>query len=111
MFHVRRVGLKRALTNVIENAVKYAGNARITYEELPYRHSIHVDDDGPGIPEDKLGEAVKPFVRIESSRNKKTGGTGLGLSIAESILQNDGGKVTCINRQPHGFRVTLCLPK
>jgi len=108
---MRRLGLKRALSNIIGNALKYAGSAVISYEQKKAHHIIHVDDDGSGIPEHKFADAMKPFVRLEESRNKKTGGSGLGLSIAESILQVDGGKLVLSNRSPNGLRASLYIPK
>lgn len=111
VLNIRRLGLKRALMNVIGNAVKYAGSAKVSFELSAEHFAIYVEDNGPGIPDHKIGEAIKPFVRLESSRNKKTGGTGLGLSIAETILQADGGRLMLKNKQPKGLRVTLSLPR
>ncbi len=107
---IRRIGLKRSITNIVSNAVKYAGDAHISIEQDPTAFKIHVDDTGKGIPVDKFFEARKPFTRLESSRNKKTGGSGLGLSIAESIIQSDGGKLIFKHLEPSGFRVTIVLP-
>jgi len=111
ILNIRRLGLKRALSNIITNAIKYAGSVKVIYESSGDSHNIHVDDQGEGIADELIADALKPFVRLESSRNKKTGGAGLGLSIAESILQADGGKLILTNLKPKGFRVTLSLPK
>ncbi len=110
ILNIRRLSLKRAITNVIGNALKYAGMARVSYHIADDRFSIFIEDDGPGIPEEKIDDAIKPFVRLEPSRNKKTGGTGLGLSITETILHTDGGKLVIENKRPTGLRVTLSLP-
>ncbi|MEG0244120.1 MAG: ATP-binding protein, partial [Pseudomonas sp.] len=64
---------------------------------------IRVLDDGPGIPEDELNEVLKPFYRVESSRNRSTGGTGLGLAIAQQLTQAMGGRLTLSNRQGGGL--------
>lgn len=110
VLRIRRIGLKRSITNIVSNAVKYAGDAHISIEQGTTEFEIHVDDSGKGIPVDKFSEARKPFTRLESSRNKKTGGSGLGLSIAESIIQSDGGKLIFKHLEPTGFRVTIALP-
>lgn len=110
IFHIRRIALTRALQNLIDNAVKYGKTAHISIEKYSDRICIHVDDEGPGIPEDKLQDVRKPFVRLETSRSKETGGTGLGLSIADSIAQSAGGKLILKNRSPNGLRATLQLP-
>lgn len=108
---VRRLAVKRALTNVINNAIKYGGCAHVSVDESEHTIDIHVDDQGPGIPDHLLSDAIKPFVRLEASRNKDTGGSGLGLSITEAIIQTAGGKLVFENLQPTGLRVTLCLPR
>jgi len=108
--NIRRMAIKRALINVIGNALKYASDTKISVSQSHSSIDIHVDDTGPGIPEEMINDALKPFVRLESSRNKDSGGTGLGLSIAETIIQAEGGKLIIKNRQPRGLRVTLCLP-
>lgn len=107
---IRRTSIKRALQNLINNALQYGRCARLSVEHKNGRVMIHVDDDGPGVPEAKLGDIVKPFMRLETSRSKETGGTGLGLSIAESIAQIHGGQLLLSNRSPHGLRATLSLP-
>lgn len=109
--NMRRMAIKRALTNVIGNALKYAKDTQVSITQSATSIDIHVDDTGPGIPEEKMADALKPFVRLEPSRNKQTGGAGLGLSIAETILQAAGGKLIMKNREPKGLRVTLSLPK
>lgn len=108
---LRRVALKRALQNLIDNALNYGGNAHLSATLKGEYVIIHIDDNGPGVPEAQLTEILKPFARLETSRNKDTGGTGLGLSIAESIVQSHGGVLTLSNRKPSGLRVTLSIPK
>lgn len=111
VLNVRRLSMKRALSNVINNAIKYGHSAEVSVEEHIDSVLIHVDDQGPGIPEHLLADALKPFVRLEASRNKDTGGSGLGLSISATVVQAEGGKLMFENRQPKGLRVTLSLPR
>jgi signal transduction histidine kinase len=110
ILNFRRVAIKRAVINIINNALKYGQQAHVFVEKKHDYIDIHIEDKGLGIPEGQIAEALKPFVRLEKSRNKKTGGTGLGLSIAQTIIQTDGGKLMMENIQKQGFRVTICLP-
>jgi signal transduction histidine kinase len=102
--------LRRALRNVIENAVRYGGRAKVRMRQGANALEIHVDDDGPGISEEDRERVFTPFVRLESSRNRATGGTGLGLPIARTILRNHGGDLTLENRKEGGMRAVLHLP-
>ncbi|MFD0892200.1 HAMP domain-containing protein [Luteolibacter ambystomatis] len=102
--------LRRALRNVIENAVRYGERARVKLERAPGVLHILVDDDGPGMPEADFEKVFAPFVRLESSRNRDTGGVGLGLAIARSIVRSHGGDITLANREDVGLRVTIVLP-
>jgi signal transduction histidine kinase len=74
------------------------------------RAQIQIDDDGPGIPEDKLGLVFEPFVRLEDSRSRETGGAGLGLAIAKANIEADGGTIALSNRPEGGLRATVTLP-
>lgn len=107
----RPVGLKRALRNLIENAAAYGHRARIALEETPDGFAIHIDDDGPGIPEEDRERVFGPFVRLEESRSRETGGIGIGMAIARSIVRAHGGDITLINRPEGGLRATVRLPK
>ena len=71
---------------------------------------ILIDDDGPGIPEDKRDEVFKPFYRLEESRNKKTGGVGLGMSIAQDVVYSHGGQIMLEDSPLGGLRVRILLP-
>ncbi len=101
---VRPVSLKRALRNLIENAVRYGRRARLTVTSEAGATLIQVDDDGAGIPQDRLADVFKPFLRLEDSRSTETGGLGLGLAIAQGIIQSHGGTLTLENRPEGGLR-------
>ncbi|SFM74621.1 Signal transduction histidine kinase [Pleomorphomonas diazotrophica] len=107
---VRPVSLRRALRNLVENAVRYGVRARVRLEAAPTGVIIAVDDDGPGIPEDKLEEVFAPFTRLETSRNLETGGVGLGLATARSIVRAHGGELTLANRPGGGLTAAIHLP-
>ncbi len=94
--------LKRALTNLMDNAVKYGERAHATIRTTPQAVEIMIDDEGPGIPEDELVRVFQPFYRVEGSRSRETGGIGLGLAIALSTIQAHGGQLTLSNRPEGG---------
>ena len=106
----RPTGLRRALRNVIENAVIYGGAARVRLETIANQARIIVEDDGPGLPEADLERVFEPFVRGEASRSRETGGIGLGLAIARTILRGHGGDITLENRAEGGLRAVMTLP-
>ncbi len=107
----RPLALKRALTNLIGNAVKYGGAARVTLAGPQHgMASVRIEDDGPGIPPDDAERVFQPFMRLEASRNRETGGVGLGLTIARNILRGHGGDVAIGNAAGGGARVTATLP-
>ena len=106
----RRVGLKRAFSNLIQNAVKYGERAHITAEAAGGEVRVHIDDDGPGIPSDKFAAVFEPFVRLETSRSRETGGVGLGLTIAKANIEADGGRLSLVARAQGGLRATVVLP-
>jgi len=107
----RRIALKRALTNLVENAVKYGGGARVKLQDTADVVMIVIDDDGPGIPPDKLDMVFMPFYRLEEARSEGAGGVGLGLSIAQAIVQGHGGDIRLENRAEGGLRVSVTLPR
>ena len=102
--------LKRALTNLIDNAIKYGSSAQVSLRTNAETMEIWVDDDGPGIPEEELSRVQQPFYRLESSRSRETGGVGLGLAIALSIVQSHGGQLSLSNKNDGGLRAKLILP-
>ncbi|MFD2235130.1 ATP-binding protein [Phaeospirillum tilakii] len=107
----RPVALKRALANLIDNAVKYGGAARVGLAEPGAMVRLTIDDDGPGIPEEAFERVFAPFVRLETSRSRATGGTGLGLAVARAAALAHGGAITLANRPEGGLRVSFTLPR
>jgi signal transduction histidine kinase len=107
--------IRRAVRNLIENAVRYGGSARVSLRTEPDMFVATIDDNGPGIPEDRLEEVFEPFVRLEESRNNTTGGAGLGLTLARSIAREHGGDIVLENRrrdgQIAGLRASLRLTR
>ncbi len=106
----REQALKRMISNIISNACRYGKNIKVKLEENNNRLEITVDDDGPGIPEDKRDEVFKAFYRLEESRNKETGGVGLGLSITKDIVRSHGGTIRLSDSPMGGLRVEIKLP-
>ncbi|MDW8371456.1 MAG: ATP-binding protein, partial [Geminicoccaceae bacterium] len=107
---IRPAAVKRAIRNLVENALAYGRRARVSLAREGGEAVVTVDDDGPGIPPEKLEEVFEPFVRLETSRSAETGGVGLGLAIARGIVRGHGGDVTLANRPEGGLRATLRLP-
>lgn len=105
----RHLALKRALTNIVQNAVKYGGSASIAASMEGSTIHIYVRDEGPGLPADELDTVFRPFYRMEKSRSRETGGYGLGLTVARSILRAHGGDVVLSNRVPSGIEAHVIL--
>lgn len=102
--------LKRAVRNLLDNAVKHGRGGSIGVQTNSHAIEITVDDDGPGIPKNELIRVLEPFYRLEGSRSRETGGVGLGLAIAHSIVQAHGGELTLSNRPRGGLRASIVLP-
>ena len=107
----RPLALRRCLTNLVDNAIRYGGRATVKVEDAADRLTIRVLDDGPGIPEQELEQAFEPFFRAEASRSRETGGTGLGLGIARNIARAHGGDLVLRNRPEGGLEAILTLPR
>lgn len=105
---VQPVALRRAVSNLVGNALRYAGSAQVTVLTLDGLRVL-VDDHGPGIPTDQLEAVFEPFVRLETSRSRETGGSGLGLHIARDLLQRQGATLTLCNRPGGGLRAEIRL--
>lgn len=104
--------LLRALSNLVRNAVRYAGaDGPITISAVRDGDSvlITVADSGPGLPPEELDRVFTPFYRLDASRTRETGGAGLGLAIVKSCIESSGGTVQCRNREPHGLEVEIRL--
>ena len=110
VYRCRPTGIRRLFSNVIDNAVKYAPSATIELHCQGNWIEFIVTDTGPGIPEDVMDQVFRPFFRVETSRNRKTGGMGLGLSVVRSTALLHGGDVTLENMTPQGLKVTARLP-
>ena len=110
-FYARPMALARAFANIIENAARYAKTTvKISEHDFDDRVEIIIEDDGPGIPDDKKRDALRPFVRLDDARGADTGGTGLGLSIAQTAIENHGGQMFLENSELGGLRVRIVLP-
>jgi signal transduction histidine kinase len=104
------IALRRAIGNLLENAFKYGAHARVALATTPRDVRITIHDEGPGIPEDMMEEAFRPFRRLTET-NDQPEGTGLGLSIARSIVRGAGGEITLKNHADGGLQVTVTLPR
>ena len=107
----RPLALKRCLTNLLDNALKYGQRADITVRDMPQRLTLTIRDHGSGIPDTELERVFEPFYRLESSRSRDTGGAGLGLSIARNIARAHGGDLTLRNHPQGGLEAMLELPR
>ena len=102
--------VKRALRNLVANAVRYGTSAEVSLSKQGASAVLRVDDAGPGIAEDRIEALLEPFARGEESRNRATGGAGLGLTLARAIVQQHGGELTLANREEGGLRAEIRLP-
>ena len=103
------LALRRMLSNLVDNAVRYGAGAQISVLRRTGYLDILVEDDGPGVPPDALERLMRPFERLESSRARATGGAGLGLSIVKGLAESVGGSLGLENRSSGGLRATLTL--
>ena len=103
--------LRRALRNLISNAVRYGGSAEVSLTRSGSEIILRVEDSGPGIPEDRIDAMLEPFTRGEASRNRDTGGAGLGLTLARAIAEQHGGRLKLSNRAEGGLRADIILPE
>lgn len=105
------LALKRSLSNLVGNAVKYGNRARISVGETDLAWLVRIEDAGPGIPAADLERVFEPFVRLEDSRNRNTGGVGLGLTVCRSLLRGFGADVALTNQLDGGVLATVSMPK
>lgn len=104
------LALKRALRNLVENAARHGGGARIAVIEEENTVSVVIEDDGPGIPAHLMDRVFEPFFSVDQARQKTAGGAGLGLAIAKEIVERQGGRITLSNRAGGGLRQEVRLP-
>jgi signal transduction histidine kinase len=107
----RPFALKRAFTNLIDNALRYARQPSVELSQTLLEVVVSVKDAGPGIPPDQLNRVFAPFYRLEPSRNRSTGGYGLGLSAARTIIRAHGGELELRNRDTGGLAAISTLPR
>lgn len=103
--------IRRAVRNLIENAIAYGNRAQVRLQAEVESYEIVVEDDGPGIPEADRARVFEPFMRLEASRSSETGGTGLGLTLVKAIAEGHGGAILLENRSEGGLRARLSLPR
>ncbi|MDM0122640.1 ATP-binding protein [Variovorax arabinosiphilus] len=104
--------LRRIVANLVDNALSFGSQVQVQLRaDAAERFVVAVIDDGPGIPPDELEAVLKPFYRVEGSRNRSTGGTGLGLAIAHQLAVAMGGQLVLLNRAEGGLEARLTLPR
>ena len=104
---LKPLSFRRALENLFSNARRHATICQISTILVDETITINIDDDGPGIPENQRENALRPFHRLETSRNKETGGTGLGLAIATNIILSHGGTLELNDSPVSSFLINL----
>src|SRR3546814_7147023 len=107
---LRPQAIRRCLANLLSNARRHAPHVWVSARQRDDTVEVVIDDDGPGIPEERLEDVFRPFYRIDASRNVETGGTGLGLTIARDVARNHGGDVLLARSPYGGLRCVLLLP-
>jgi signal transduction histidine kinase len=110
VYHGRPFALKRAVSNLVENAIKYGTPPEIELFCEDTGFVLLVRDRGPGIPHDALENVFRPYYRLDRSRNRATGGVGLGLTVAQAIIHGHGGEITLTNRPEGGVEARVTLP-
>jgi len=106
---IHPVSLRRAVSNLVDNALHYGQRARLRLERKGEEVLIRIDDDGPGIPREQLEDVLKPFARLDTARQRNTRGLGLGLAIVVKAVELEGGTLTLANRPEGGLRAEICL--
>ena len=108
--NVKPQSIKRAIDNILLNAKKFAHKCEVQAKIMDETIEIIIDDDGEGIPNNQRENVLKPFHRLENSRNNKTGGSGLGLSITNNILLSHGGNLELLDSPLGGLRIKVVIP-
>jgi two-component system osmolarity sensor histidine kinase EnvZ len=107
---IRPNGFRRCMTNLIANAARFGTGVQLQAQRKPHFIEITVDDDGPGVPEDKREDVFRPFYRLDNERNESTGSAGLGLTIARDVVRAHGGDIQLSESPLGGLRVLVRLP-
>ena len=110
MITARRTALKRALANLVNNALRHAENVWVTARRQESHIEIYIDDDGPGLPPEDYEEVFKPFTRLNEARNLNDSGMGLGLTVVRDVARAHGGDITLEKSEKGGLRATVRLP-
>lgn len=108
---LRPQAMRRCLSNLIDNGLKYGTRVHLRVHDGEHAVRIEIDDEGPGIPEAELERVFEPFYRLEASRSRETGGSGMGLAIARAIASEHAGSLHLENRAGGGLRAVLVLPR
>jgi signal transduction histidine kinase len=109
LIEVRPLPMKRAVSNLVQNAILYGGRAGVILSQDAGQVVLAIEDDGPGIAEADRAGVLEPFRRLDSARARNTGGLGLGLTIVDKILRREGGTLAFHNRPQGGLRVEIGL--
>ena len=107
---LRPSSFKRCITNLVNNAARYATEIWVTVKSTNSEIIIIIDDDGPGIPEENRKDVFRPFYRLDPSRNMKTGGSGLGMTIARDVIHGHGGQIALGTSPAGGLQIEIRLP-
>ena len=107
---VKPQAFKRCVANLVTNAARYGTSVRLTAGRFGHQFTVTIDDDGPGVPEERREDVFKPFLRLDEARNLDESGTGLGLSIARDIARSHGGDVELSESPIGGLRATVLIP-
>ena len=110
LFHGKKTLINRCISNLLDNAVKYAKNIKVSLKKSNNNIILLIDDDGPGIPKNEYENVFKPFYKIDKSRNETKSSVGLGMSIASDIIQSHGGNIKLEKSILKGLRVKITLP-
>lgn len=110
VYRGRPLALKRAFTNLIDNAAKYGKAPEMELSSEEHALVVAIRDRGPGIPPDALDNVFRPYYRVDKSRNRTTGGVGLGLTVVQAIVQGHGGEIVLKNRMDGGLEARITLP-
>ena len=106
-----RLALRRIVSNIVENAIRYGKAAHLTLRADEATVTLIIDDEGPGIPEHQRLALLEPFTRQEPSRSRQTGGAGLGLAIVNSLVTGHGGTMSIGEAVTGGARISVQLPR